>query len=80
MQGRPVGQMPLTVSGISIDSRVIAPNMAGLLTSMLRGLASESGDPAQLQMDLVMKDGWVSFGPLPLGPAPKLRDPLPPAG
>jgi UDP-N-acetylmuramoyl-tripeptide--D-alanyl-D-alanine ligase len=28
MNGRPMGQMPLTVSGISIDSRVIAPNEA----------------------------------------------------
>ncbi len=85
-QGYAAGTIRLTVKGwqqlprLLVASRVIAPNMAGLLTSMLRGLASESGDPAQLQMDLVMKDGWVSFGPLPLGPAPKLRDPLPPAG
>jgi UDP-N-acetylmuramoyl-tripeptide--D-alanyl-D-alanine ligase len=28
MNGRPMGQMPLTVSGISIDSRAIAPNDA----------------------------------------------------
>ena len=28
MNGRPIGQMPLTVSGISIDSRGIAPNEA----------------------------------------------------
>jgi UDP-N-acetylmuramoyl-tripeptide--D-alanyl-D-alanine ligase len=28
MNGRPMGQMPLTISGISIDSRAIAPNDA----------------------------------------------------
>ncbi|WP_112311717.1 DUF2125 domain-containing protein [Pseudogemmobacter bohemicus] len=77
-EGFAAGTVTLTVQGweqlprLLVATQVIPPNMAGVFASMLRGMASESGDPTRVTMDLVLKDGLMNFGPLPLGPAPKL--------
>ena len=61
--------------------RVLAPAVAmGLITAevaptvenMMALLAQQSGDPAVLELPLVMASGRMSLGPLPLGPAPRM--------
>ncbi len=64
--------MPLIVA-----SGAVKPELAKTVETMLGNLAQQSGDPEVLKLPLVLKDGWMSIGPLPLGPAPVL---LPPTG
>ncbi|WP_283176958.1 DUF2125 domain-containing protein [Gemmobacter sp. 24YEA27] len=77
-EGFAAGTVTLTVRGweqlprLLVAAGVIAPNMAGYLSSMLRGMAQQNADTQEVRMDLVLKDGLMNFGPLPLGPAPKL--------
>ncbi len=61
--------------------RVLAPAVAmGLIKAevaptvenMMALLAQQSGDPAVLELPLVMTSGRMSLGPLPLGPAPRM--------
>ncbi|NPD17086.1 DUF2125 domain-containing protein [Xinfangfangia sp. D13-10-4-6] len=58
---------------VALDT--IDPQMAGLISNMLRGLASKSADGQRITMDLVFKNGRAVFGPLPLGNAPRLTSP-----
>lgn len=50
---------------------------AGLLDPIWEGaiapLAAADGDPDNLETDLTLRDGLFYFGPLALGPAPRLR-------
>jgi hypothetical protein len=64
--------MPLLVA-----SGTVRPQLAQTVETMLEGLAKQTGDAEVLKLPLVLEDGWMSFGPLPLGPAPVL---LPPTG
>jgi hypothetical protein len=64
--------MPLLVA-----SGTVRPQLARTVETMLEGLAKQSGDPEVLKIPLTMQDGWMSLGPLPLGPAPVL---MPPTG
>jgi hypothetical protein len=41
----------------------------------MAALAKASGDPTVLNLPLVLEDGWMSLGPLPLGPAPMMVGP-----
>jgi hypothetical protein len=40
---------------------------------MLAELAKTSPDPGTVELPLAFQSGRMSFGPLPLGPAPQLR-------
>ena len=64
--------MPLLVA-----AGVVKPELARTVETMLGNLAQQSGDPEVLKLPLVLTGGWMSIGPLPLGPAPVL---LPPTG
>jgi hypothetical protein len=60
----------LTVAtGIGLVRPVMAPTWAELG----RRLAQASGDPSRIDLPLTMSGGRMSLGPLPLGPAPRLR-------
>jgi hypothetical protein len=54
----------------------IKPEISQTVENMLAALAKESGDPNLLQLPLVLKDGRMSLGPLPLGDAPLLVGPI----
>ena len=53
---------------------LIKPEVAPTVETMMAVMAGQSGDPAVLELPLVMKAGWMSLGPLPLGPAPLLQN------
>jgi hypothetical protein len=66
-----------TVIPILVAAGTIRPQLARTAETMLEGLARQTGDPEVLKIPLTMQDGWMSFGPIPLGPAPAL---MPPTG
>jgi hypothetical protein len=66
-----------TVMPILVASGTVRPQLAQTVETMLEGLAKQTGDAEVLKIPLTMQDGWMSLGPLPLGPAPVL---LPPTG
>ncbi|MEM6729385.1 MAG: DUF2125 domain-containing protein, partial [Pseudomonadota bacterium] len=51
----------------------IPDGMVTTITRALEVLASLSGPPNTIDVPLSFQRGFVSLGPLPLGPAPKLR-------
>jgi hypothetical protein len=62
---------------VLVASGTVKPELAQTVETMLAGLAQQSGNPDVLKLPLVLQDGWMSLGPLPLGPAPLL---VPPSG
>jgi hypothetical protein len=60
-----------------VAAGAIKPEISQTVGNMLDAMAKESGDPNLLQLPLILKDGRVSLGPLPLGDAPLM---LPPSG
>ncbi|WP_430464626.1 DUF2125 domain-containing protein [Tabrizicola sp.] len=55
-----------------VASGAIAPGFEPSLMRGLEILAGQGEDPAVLVVPLVAKDGRMAFGPLPLGPAPRM--------
>lgn len=51
---------------------LIKAEVAPTVENMMALMAQQSGDAAVLELALVMKAGWMSLGPLPLGPAPRM--------
>lgn len=82
-QGLAAGRINFTVTNwrtvipILVASGTVRPQLAQTVETMLEGLARQTGDPEVLKIPLTMQDGWMSLGPLPLGPAPVL---MPPTG
>lgn len=64
-----------TIMPILVASGTVRPQLARTVETMLDGLAKQTGDPEVLKIPLTMQDGWMSLGPLPLGPAPVLTPP-----
>lgn len=60
---------------VMVASGAIKPELSQTVQNMLAALANEGGDPAVLKLPLVLADGRMSLGPLPLGPAPLLLGP-----
>jgi len=58
--------------GIARSSGVLPEALAPTLERALEILAGLSGPPDTLDAPLSFRDGFVSFGPIPLGPAPRL--------
>jgi hypothetical protein len=52
---------------------LIRPETAQTFANALQVLASLSQPPERLDLPLILQDGRISFGPLDLGPAPRLR-------
>ena len=58
-----------------VAAGVVKPELSQTVENMMAALAQASGDPAVLNLPLVLDDGWMSLGPLPLGPAPMMVGP-----
>lgn len=52
---------------------LVSAEQAPTLTRALELLANQGGNPEVLPLPLTFRQGWMSLGPLPLGPAPRLR-------
>jgi hypothetical protein len=61
-------QLPLLAAQLGL----VSPEMAKSLTDGFQALASADGDAETLSLPLTAAEGWLSLGPLPLGPAPAL--------
>lgn len=51
---------------------LIKPEIAPTVHNMLSELAKGSKDPNVIELPLYFTKGWMSLGPLPLGPAPRI--------
>lgn len=60
---------------ILVATGTIKPELSQTVENMLGALAKETGDPDVLKLPLVLNEGRMSLGPLPLGPAPMLLAP-----
>jgi hypothetical protein len=58
-----------------VAAGIIPPERAGLVAGAMRALAAQTPEPTVLSLALDMKDGRMSLGPFPLGPAPRLKPP-----
>ncbi len=58
-----------------VATGTIKPEMSQTVENMLGAMAKQSGDPNVLKLPLIMKDGRMSVGPIPLGPAPVMMPP-----
>ncbi|MBL8562009.1 MAG: DUF2125 domain-containing protein [Gemmobacter sp.] len=78
-QGRAEGTLDLRVEGwqqglaAAEAAGVVPERFRVVLRSMLENLAAQSDEPGVLKLPLVMAQGQMRLGPLPLGPAPRLR-------
>lgn len=62
---------------ILVAAGVVKPEMAPTIARGMQALASQSPDLTVLALKLTLADGQMSFGPFPLGPAPRM---VPPTG
>lgn len=75
--GQPEGRIALTVRNwraalpLATALGLIKPETAPTVEKALDGLARLSGGE-ELTLPLVFSNGWMSLGPVPLGPAPRL--------
>lgn len=82
-QGYAAGRIEVSVTNwdrlppLLVAAGLVKPEIAPTIASLLRALAADGGDPTTLTLPLLLEDGQMSVGPLPLGPAPLL---VPPAG
>jgi len=79
--GYAAGRIEITVTNwerlmpVLVASGAVRPDLAPTVQSMLAALAQQTGDPAILRLPLVLADGRMQLGPLPLGPAPRMVGP-----
>lgn len=82
-KGLAAGRIEITVTNwrriipVLVASGAVRPELAQTVETMLASLAQQTGDPEVLNLPLVLENGWMALGPVPLGPAPLL---LPPTG
>ena len=74
------GEIGLRVEGwkrlppILVAMGLVKPDVAPTVERMLEIVALQGGDLEVLQIKLICKDGRMVLGPLPLGPAPRMRN------
>ena len=61
-----------SVPALMVATGLVLPGMGDTITRGLDMLAKSGKDPEVLEIALVFAEGWMSLGPLPLGPAPVL--------
>lgn len=82
-QGFAAGEITVDVTNwnrlpaVLVAAGVIQPQMAPTIARGMQALASQSPDLSVLSLKLKLEDGLMSFGPFPLGPAPRM---IPPTG
>lgn len=58
---------------LAVALELIRPEMAASLMDGFRTLIKPGADPDVLNLPLTFSNGWMTLGPLPLGPAPMLN-------
>jgi hypothetical protein len=82
-QGFAAGEITVEITNwdrlpaILVASGAVQPEMAPTIARGMQALASQSPDLTVLSLTLKLSDGQMSFGPFPLGPAPRM---IPPTG
>ena len=82
-QGFAAGEITVEVTNwdrlpaLLVAAGAVKPEMAPTIARGMQALASQSSDLAVLTLTLKLTDGQMSFGPFPLGPAPRM---IPPTG
>ena len=82
-QGFASGEITVVVTNwdrlpaILVAAGVVKPEMAPTIARGMQALAAQSPDLTTLSLTLKLADGQMSFGPFPLGPAPRM---MPPTG
>ncbi len=56
-----------------VDLGFVKPEIAPTVERALQVIAAQTPDREVLAMTLRSRDGWVNFGPFPLGPAPRFN-------
>ena len=80
LDGLAEGEIALRVEGwkrlppILVALGLVKPDVAPTVERMLEIVAAQGGDLEVLQIKLICKDGGMVLGPLPLGPAPRMRN------
>lgn len=78
-EGRAAGKIDLHLMNwrklipVAIKAGLVTPEVAPTWEKMLALFAQQSGDPNDLALPLGFKNGRMSLGPLPLGPAPRMN-------
>ncbi|MEO0655155.1 MAG: DUF2125 domain-containing protein [Pseudomonadota bacterium] len=78
-EGVPTGEITVRATNwrdifaVLQNAGLVPEPFARALESVLESLAGLSGDPDTIDAPLRLSNGFVSFGPIPLGPAPNLR-------
>lgn len=78
-EGVPTGRITVKATDwrrmldMAVAAGVVPEMLSPTLERGLGMLAGLSGDPETLDAQLTFQDGRLSFGPIPLGPAPRLR-------
>ena len=62
---------------ILVAAGVVTPEVAPTVARGMQALAAQTPEPTVLSLTLILREGRMSFGPFPLGPAPLM---LPPSG
>ena len=76
--GTPTGRIEIRATNwrdmlrVAVDSGVIPQNISQTIENALELLAMASGNKKTLDVPLIFKNGRMSFGPIPLGRAPRL--------
>ncbi len=60
---------------VLVAAGVVKPEVAPTIARGMQALAAQSDNLSVLSLTLVLKDGQMSFGPFPLGPAPRMTPP-----
>lgn len=82
-QGFAAGEITVDVTNwdrlpaLLVAAGAVKPEMAPTIARGMQALASQSPDLSILSLKLKLAEGRMSFGPFPLGPAPRL---IPPTG
>ena len=82
-QGFAAGEITVEITNwdrlpaILVAAGVVKPEMAPTIARGMQALATQSPDLSVLSLTLKLAEGQMSFGPFPLGPAPRL---VPPTG
>ncbi|WP_333816975.1 DUF2125 domain-containing protein [Tabrizicola sp.] len=65
------------VPSLLVAAGLVKPEMAPTIARGMQALAGQSPDATVLPLTVKLAEGWMSFGPFPLGPAPRM---VPPTG
>lgn len=82
-QGFAAGEITVEITNwdrlpaILVAAGVVKPEMAPTIARGMQALAAQSPDLSVLSLTLKLEGGQMSFGPFPLGPAPRM---VPPTG